>query len=78
MTANSYYARFKELYEQMANLSNDLRSLSKEAVKAGDFDVATTKRLARLVAYEKLQDEAAKYRKLKDAADQHDEPGLFG
>lgn len=77
MTGNSYYAKFKELYEQMADLSTEIRVLSKEAQKAGDTDVATTKRLARLVAYEKLQDEAARYIKLKEAAEENGQSGLF-
>lgn len=76
MTANSFYSRFKELYEEQERLRNDLQVLTLEAKDAVD-DVLTLKRLARLAVYDKLKDEAAKYKKLKDMAEAEGEQFIF-
>lgn len=76
MTANSYYAQFRDLYEQAIGISEEIRRLSAEGRQEG-VDVATIKRYARLVATEKLRYEAAKYRKLRDLAEENGQQELF-
>jgi hypothetical protein len=73
MTGNSYYSRFRSLFEEAQRIADDLLVLTAEAKKAGIEDVATTKRLARLSARDKLIAEVTKYKKLRDMAESEGE-----
>jgi hypothetical protein len=77
MVPNSHFARFREIYEEINRLNDDLVVVTEEAKAEGVEDIPTIKRVARLAARDKLNAEAERIKRFGRVVEEHTQMKLF-